>query len=228
MTKDVYQNLIEKTVTAILQRQKGDGRWIGLLSAGKKAAFEFGRDDSGIIWFLLEYLSLYPSSETHKAACKGLETILTDKKLMSCLSNTISSREGYEVGDGGKGMILLLIKAYDTLHEAKYKIVAEKALRQFPPRIVNANFNQQSGLAGLGEVYLEASRIFKDSEWKDRADWIANLFLHTFFQGKEGSGYWMMEENNPPTGDFLSGMSGIIHFIARSLDPHKIGYRILS
>jgi serine/threonine protein kinase len=226
--KDVYQYLLEKIVATLLQRQMGDGRWIGPISNGKKLAFDFGHDDAGVNWFLLEYLSVYPSPEINKIVSKGLETMLKEKKLMSCFFDTISSRDAYEVGDGGKGMILLFIKAYNTLHDPKYKMVAEKALLQLPPRIVNTNFNQQSGLAGLGEVYLEASSIFNDQKWKDRADWIANLFLHTFSHEKDGSGYWIMEENNPPTGDLLIGMSGIIHFLARCLDPHKIGYRILS
>jgi len=82
-------------------------------------------------------------------------------------------------------------------------------------------------MAALGELYLEAGRVFKSEEWYTRANLIANVFIHTFLKNQEGSGYWNMEERNAPTADFMVGNSGIIHFLARCIYPDKIGYRLL-
>ena len=99
--------------------------------------------------------------------------------------------------------------------------------KKYPPRIIHTNYTQENGLAAIGEVYLEAFRVFKNEEWQHRADWIANVFIHSFFKIADGSGHWVMEQNNPPTADLLIGNSGIIHFLARRLNSDKIGYRLL-
>jgi hypothetical protein len=126
-------------------------------------------------------------------------------------------------------MIVFLLKAYEVLNDNVYKEIAETALFKYPRCVVNPNFTQQNGLAGLGEVYLEAWRTLKNEEWKIRADWIANVFLHSFIEDKENqSGFWQMEENNPSTADLLTGVSGILHFLSRCVYPSKIGYRLLN
>jgi hypothetical protein len=122
---------------------------------------------------------------------------------------------------------MILIKAYEILHENTYRKIAENALFKYPSRIAHTNFNQENGLAAIGEVYLEAWRVFKNDQWKYRADWISNVFINTFCRIEDGCGHWVMEQNNPPTADFLLGNSGIIHFLVRCLHPDKIGYRLL-
>jgi hypothetical protein len=71
-------------------------------------------------------------------------------------------------------------------------------------------------------------RVFKADEWRQRADWITAFFLHTFCRNTDNSGYWIMEENNTPTADLQVGVGGIIHYLARSIQPEKIGYRLLN
>jgi lantibiotic modifying enzyme len=139
----------------------------------------------------------------------------------------VASRKSYELGDGGKGIILTLIKSNEVLKENTYKKIAENVLSKYPQHVVNTNFTLQNGLAGIGEVYLEAWRVFKNEEWKSRADWIANVYLNTFFKNEDGSGYWKLEENNPPTADLRNGIGGIVHFISRCLYPDKIGHHML-
>jgi hypothetical protein len=80
----------------------------------------------------------------------------------------------------------------------------------------------------LGEVYLEAWRVFRADEWRERVDWINTFFCNTICRNADGSGYWNLEESDLPTADFLVGISGIIHYLARSIRPDKIGYRLLN
>jgi hypothetical protein len=131
------------------------------------------------------------------------------------------------MGDGGKGLIFILIRAYAVLQKDVYRKIAEDALSKYPPRIVHNNINQESGLAAIGELYLEAWRIFQDEEWMQRSDWIANVFIHSLYNTEDNAGHWVMEQNNPPTADFLIGNSGIIHFLARCYAPEKIRYRLI-
>jgi len=230
LQKENLSFLLSALVDRLLSTHQKDGSWLNLSISKKRKItklFDFSHDDTGILWFLLEYNSLYPNTEVQNAIHRALDHLLSNKKQMRCFHDLIGTRPSYEQGDGGKGMILLLLKAYEVLQNDIYKKLAENALLKFPACIVNSNLSQQNGLAGIGELYLEAWKVLKDEEWKIRADWIANVFLHSFFRNENGSGYWMMEQNSAPTADFISDISGIIHFLARCHNPDKIGYRLL-
>jgi serine/threonine protein kinase len=230
LPKDIFQEILHKIVGRLLNRQQKDGSWIQPPKNKKGKShtiFNMGYDDSGIIWFLLEYIALYPNTEAQNAVIQSLENITTHTNFLNNFHTLVASKESYEFGDGGKGLIVMLIKAYETLKDERYGKMAENALHKYPKRIINGNFTQESGLAGIGEIYLEAWRVFKNEEWKHRADWIANVFIHSFFRTTSVSGYWVMEQNNPPTADFLVGNSGIIHFLVRCLNYDAIGYRLL-
>jgi len=135
--------------------------------------------------------------------------------------------KGKEKGDERKGIILTLIKAFEVLKDPMYRKRAEEALLYYPELIIKNDFSQDAGLAGLGELYQEAFRVFKDEKWRQRADWIAQIFTCTFCELGEGTGFWMMEERNEPTADFMVGNTGIIHFLLRESNPDQLGYRLL-
>jgi len=189
---------------------------------------EFGHSQTGTLWFLLDFLKYKSNTQIQIHAEEAIATIVNDKKTMSAFINLVCTRTSYELGDGGKGFILLLIKAYETLGNTKYKQIAKSALAKYPLKLVSTNFTQQSGLSGLGEIFLEAWRVFGEDEWKYRADWIAELFIHTQYRSGDSSGAWIMEETRPPTADLMIGNCGIIHFLCRCLTPLNVGYRVLN
>jgi serine/threonine protein kinase len=221
LTHQSLQRLLSPVVDHLVSRQKKNGLWKDPL------ALDFGQGDTSILWFLLEYLSVYPDKTIYHTVQSGLKAMLSYKQIIKSFYNLIGSRASYDLPDGGIGIILMCLKAYETLRDDKYKQLALKVLLKYPAHIVHTNFSQQNGLAGLGEVYLEAWRVLQEDEWRNRAAWIASFFLHTFFRNSDSSGWWVLEENNPPTADFLPGISGIIHFLARYLHTDKIGYRLL-
>ncbi len=126
------------------------------------------------------------------------------------------------------GIILTYIKAYEVLQEDIYRQIAEKALRNYPAYIISNTFTQDVGLTNLGEVYLEAWRVFKSEEWMERARWIANIFVHTAFRNGKGGCYWQLDQVNPPTADLITGTCGIIHFLMSIEHPDQLSYRIIS
>ena len=229
INEELHKDLLNKIIGHLLSVQQKDGSWLNSVNKGQKRAnlLDFNHTDSGIIWFLLEYLDRYPNQDIQNAIDKALIRVLSNTENMTHFFAQVASRSSYEIGDGGKGFILILIKTFQIFQKASYKKLAEKALLTYPRCVVNTNFNQLNGLVGLGELYLEAWKTFEDEEWKIRAHWIAQLFLHTFNRTRDDSGYWAMEENNPPTADFLTGISGVIHFLGRCHHPDKIGYRLL-
>jgi hypothetical protein len=212
-----------------LNGQQNNGSWFDSSPSKKKnkeSSLDIRYDDAGIALFLLNYLPLDSNNDVQTAVTKAIANIIDNKTYMKYLYSQLALKSSYDLGDGGKGILFLLIRAYEVLHNDVYKEIVTNALLKYPPRIIHPNFTQENGLAVIGEVYLEAYRVFKTEEWKSRAEWIANIYIHSFFRNRDGSGHWIMEQNNPPTADFLTGISGIIHFLARCIHPDKIRYRL--
>lgn len=231
LKKELFLQLIDFVVQELLKRQYANGSWFTPSNKNKNFKdpyMSIRYDDVGITLFLLNRLALNPNTEVQNAVTNAILHITGNKRYMAFFYSRLASKDGYNYGDGGKGLLLLLIRAYDILHVIDYKKTATTALLKYPARIVHSNFTQENGLAALGEIYLEAYRVFKGEEWKNRADWIANFYIHSFFRNQDGSGHWVLEQNNPPTADFLTGISGVIHFLVRCAKPESIGCRLFN
>jgi hypothetical protein len=231
---EIYESGMDAVVNGILNAQKDDGSWdLSAENEGNttKRRLSFGHGIPGILWFLLEYELKHPSARMRKSVEKGLSWLLRETDDLKGLHDKeqfkkiIQSND--EIGDERKGIYLTLIKGYEVLKRDEYKTLVEKALLNYPKMIIKNDFTQDSGLAGLGELYLEAFRVFKSREWQERADWITSLFLHTFYWVDKDYGFWMMEERNDPTADLMIGTTGVIHYLLRYFNPAKTGYRIL-
>jgi len=116
----------------------------------------------------------------------------------------------------------VLIKAYEVLKDNELRHLAESQLKLLPDRPVFANFTMGKGLAGMGELYLEAYRGFKNSLWLDRATWIAQLFVNTFQNPSDQAGYWFQDNTSTITVDLFEGNAGIIYFLMHYLFPDKM------
>jgi hypothetical protein len=93
-----------------------------------------------------------------------------------------------------------------------------------PPEPISNDFTYSTGLAGLGEVYLDAHGILKDQEWKKRADWIASLFTHCLVKNERGVHFWMATGTPDLDPDLMSGASGIAHFLMRYNHPATLSH----
>ncbi len=223
LEKGFLQYTLVNFINILLTNQSKDGDWIlPDLEKDKKntisRSFRYG--STGIVWCLLEYYSRYPDKEVLMSIQKGLKWLL---------KNRFTPKEIFinKASNKRNGILILLIKAFEVLQDDYYKKISEETMLQLPEYITNNDFTQQNGMAGIGELYLEAARIFNDVRWKARAEWIASVYIQMLKLNPTGSGYWKMEERNEPTADFMEGNSGVIHFMARCLEPDKIGYRFL-
>jgi serine/threonine protein kinase len=232
---DVMIDRLSKYVDALLQKQQKDGSWIYKEVKGKqKKRHGFANGISGIIYFLLEYAHRYQDPKARTAAKAGLHWLITkafyqgdkiqwrtdkNKELMHWWS------------EGTSGIALAFIKAYacsdNPTDKHRYKQFATGALLNHSQQVVDNNLSQLQGLSGLGEIYLEAHKVFQEPEWLERAGWISQVIMHLKKEHPQHGPYWLVQGERQPTPDFMIGNSGVIHFLLRYCFPEQIGFPML-
>jgi hypothetical protein len=223
LDESTFAQLLKNKVRFIVMLQKKEGCW--------QPGISFAAGTTGITWFLLDYVEKYGDDKAAQAALRSLHWIgrQTNDLRDLCRKKRFTGvvKDDKKTIDEVSGCILTFIKAYEVFKMPRFKKVAEYALSCYPKLILNDNYTQSGGLAGLGELYLEAFRVFKTNEWKLRANWIANLLLHSRNFTDRGYCYWIANEDALPSAALTTGNGGIIHFLLRCLYPEQTGYRIL-
>ena len=215
MEPSKVQELIASYISEIISTQNKAGFWQTYLENENKRnnPLDISTGVAGILLFLLAYL---------QHCNRSVETLA--QKALRWLIKKAFTKEGYykpEISSQEKlGITLCLIRAYSIFENPKYKELAESNLQAFPLRPVISDFSLDSGLSGLGEVYLEAFVIFNNTKWMERATSIAELFVQTFNQSNQDAGYWITNESDFVTADLFVGYSGILHFLIRYLSPN--------
>jgi serine/threonine protein kinase len=228
------RRLLESYISVLLNSQQRDGSWLSGNSNkdNDSTLIGFSNGVSGIAFFLLQHISTHPDELAKKAALKALKWTLKRTNNLKDLFNRKKYKKildtQHKTGSEWTGVMLTFIKAYEVLQEVEYKKIVETALSNFPEFMISNDFTQNNGLAGIGELYLEAWRVFKNEKWKQRADWLTNVFISTKIEEDAETYYWQLEEHNRPTADLLVGTSGVIHLLLRSRNPYHLGYCILS
>jgi len=219
------ESLLTNCVKQLLQSQKTDGSWNLTAPLRKKGDIVTGLDRgvAGIAWFLMAYWEIHHEASAGLAAQKALDWLvrLARKKngmYTWPLSSKSSETDAWDCGQGIPGIILALIKGYELFKVPVYRQMAENYLQYMHARPIYPDFTLGSGLAGLGELYLEGFRVFGDKAWKERADWIASILVNCFQEYDPGEGYWLTYTNNLHTVDLFSGNSGLLHFLLRYIN----------
>jgi serine/threonine protein kinase len=232
---DAMVERVSKYVDLLLQKQQKDGSWIYKEVKDKvKKRQGFATGVSGIIYFLLEYAQRYQDQRSQAAAEAGLHWLM--KKAVyrgdKIQWRTDKNKElMHWWSEGTSGIALAFIKAYacsdnPTLKQ-NYKHYATGALFNHPKRVLDTNLSQLQGLSGLGEIYLEAYKIFQEQEWLERANWIAQVILNLKKEHPQYGPYWLVQHERQPIPDFMTGNSGVIHFLLRYCYPDKITFPLL-
>ncbi|HMH21382.1 MAG TPA: lanthionine synthetase LanC family protein [Puia sp.] len=234
LNTDFSQALLKLWIDKLLTNQRKNGSWGLIQPPVKKYEKQIGLSHgvAGIICFLVAYSFRYPAVNLEIPIKKGMSWLI--KELNKAKTNyywytsITKSVNSWNSSIGAPGICLSFIKAFELLRDPLYKKIAEELLANLPPRPVHNDFTQVCGLSGLGELYLEAYRVFKTDEWQQRADWIVNIFTHTFLEKEDGLGYWSMTANPDPVASLMLGSCGAIHLLMRYQMPNKLGYPLLS
>jgi serine/threonine protein kinase len=224
---DRAEAFLREITLKILARQETDGSWIITKEGYSKSLKVFGLSHgiAGIIYFLLRYYEHCKDPAILYCAECGLHFL--KKQAVKAGDNlTWPAYAGGQPADGwlehgASGMVLPFIKAFSLTGKEGYKDIAESVLRNHTIQIVTPYLSVSTGVAGIGEIYLEAWKAFKSMEWLHRAHWIVDLLLHTYQCQSDGTVCWITDNTTIPTADLLTGNAGILQFLMRWLDPEK-------
>jgi lantibiotic modifying enzyme len=97
-----------------------------------------------------------------------------------------------------------------------------KALGASPAKLRSDSLGQCHGLAGIGEVYLEAHRVLRDECWRERAANIANVLVALFRRRSRQPWQLPLVDPAADADGLMLGRAGILHFLLRHRDPAAI------
>lgn len=217
---DFYNERITYCVELLLNNQNSDGGWKFQNEESNQieeiTGFEHGV--AGITYFLLRYYEISQNRSIEEKVLTSLKWLL-NKQIQAGnfnywpISNSNSMRRIFI--DGDIGICKTLIKAYEITKDNNFKKAVESICHQIPERIVLINDTFTEGLPGLGEVYLEACRVFKQNNWYKRAEWIAGLYLNSAFRKDSNILFKSIEEQENFN---LLGFSSATHFLISYLN----------
>jgi hypothetical protein len=220
----------------LLQAQEPDGGWtlpsgVNGMSGDRYTGFAHGV--AGIVYFLAEYASRVGSPVARRAAIGGAEWLAA--KALAGPNDGLewrmkeSSEERWRWWcNGGPGISLAFLKLFERTGERRFAELAERALRALPADLRYSNLSQCHGLAGIGEVYLEAYRLTGSGDWLIRAARLADLLMLLARRSASGGVTWLVEDPFKATGDLMIGSAGVAHFLLRfACERETIGVPLL-
>jgi len=211
-------------VMMLLEKQNPDGSWNAFTGVDYGAA--------GIILFLLSYLEKFQNAHVKNSVHKALEWLLriaksNDDKYSWPVHKNTRHTDRWSLNLGIPGIILAFIKAHTVMEEPYYRTIAIHSLNKIVSYPIIIDISLGSGLAGLGELYIEAFSTFKDSYWLERASWVTKIILNCSRQTKDNTCHWVPFINEIMTADLFTGNGGIIHFLMRMMYPEDISHPLL-
>src|SRR5262249_30986201 len=128
----------------------------------------------------------------------------------------------YSLGNGMTGILLVLLKAHRIWKNPMYKEKIEEYLFRFPEKPLHIDYSLDTGLSGLGELYIQAYQELRDESYLSKAQWIANTFVMSMNKSDHNAAFWNNDTRGVPTCDLFHGNTGILHFLLRYLRPDGI------
>ena len=121
-----------------------------------------------------------------------------------------------------------ITEAYEILKDNSYLKIVQDAMHYFPVFISNIDLTYATGIAGIGELCLEAANILPKNSYQDHSNWIARYFLNCSKKVDDDTIYWLTQGRPLSTAGLMEGNCGIIHFLMRYREPNKITYPFLT
>ena len=123
---------------------------------------------------------------------------------------------------GAPGIGLAFLTGYRVLGDRRYlEIALQAAEATWQYGDFRSNYTQCTGLAGGGELLLEAYRATHDPKWRDRACVFAQSCLAYAEPTPEGEA-WPTDVRGLHSADFMYGAAGAGHFLLRVLADGEV------
>ncbi|AYL96537.1 lanthionine synthetase LanC family protein [Mucilaginibacter celer] len=224
------RNQLAETVSCISAMQEKDGSWATVSKTPGKKSFKaigFSHGVAGITYFLLSYYARYRSEDLRVRTVFALKWLIKQRRSDRGKMTWPVSAENQTVDPwlehGFSGVALTFIKAYEVMGHSIYREIAEEVLGYHPLHVTSNYCAFGNGLSGLGEIYLEANRVFGNEEWLFRATIIRDTLLNSCFRDDDVC-YWLDGTQLNPTPDFWTGNAGVLHFLLRFEYPDQIHF----
>ncbi|WP_454801383.1 lanthionine synthetase LanC family protein [Mucilaginibacter phyllosphaerae] len=222
-----------KIVEDIIAKQRKDGSWYVNEYAKKTKDVLHGlmHGIAGIAYFLLAFGYEHNHAAARKAARKALSYLEGRLKNSNNIYHISPSKNNQRpdpwLENGFSGIAYVFIRAFEYARIENYMDIACKLLLNHPTHITSNYICQANGITGVGEVYLEAYRVFEDRQWLEKAQNIGSLLAHSFCSTSTDGLYWLDGNASQPLPGFMNGNSGILHFLARLYRPQNIDFPIM-
>jgi hypothetical protein len=220
----------------LLGAQEPDGSWRvppGVDGLSGQTLTGFAHGCAGIVYALAACASCTGSRVIEDSCRRGADWLL-DAALETrpatfewTYSDTVADRWRWWC-HGGPGIALGFMRVFALTGEGRYADAASRALNIHQMGVRSTNLSLCHGLAGLGEIYLEAAHILDDRRWRAAAEAIAATALALGRTTPSGHLTWLVEDPAISTADLMIGTAGILHFLSRldSCDS-SVGFPLL-
>jgi serine/threonine protein kinase len=208
----------------LIASQEANGAWRlppGVDGMSGEILTGFSHGVAGIMYFLVEYAREFSDVAADDAWRRASSWLISCAKQVNSSGALNWPYSDQHVGEwhwwnhGAPGIALAFIRAFECTGECTYAEIAARALRSRPSTVRTTNLSQCQGVAGLGEVYLEAWRALGGEEWLLRATDIALTLDHLGRRTVSDATTWLVEDDYMPTADLMAGSGGIVHFLLR-------------
>ncbi len=115
---------------------------------------------------------------------------------------------------------LCVARAHGTMAIAEESL--RGALGALPAKLRSDSLGQCHGLAGVGEVYLEAYRVLGEERWREHAADIANVLVALFRRRSRQPWHHPPDERAADADGLLLGSAGVLHFLLRHQHPEAV------
>ncbi len=220
-----------KLAAYLIDCQREDGAWQmppGADGVSGRIYSGFAHGASGIAYFLAEYDRRYQHPQAQQAWRKAVrwltDTAQTSEEGLLWSINNVDDRKWKFWCHGSIGIALLFLRLFEQTGDPSHRRVAEACLQSSPRNIPLMNLSLCHGVAGIGEVYLEAYRVLGGTEWRERAMQIRGQLVNVASKMSDGM-IWLVEDSL--TADLMIGSSGIVHFLMKASFNDQVGFPLL-
>ncbi|RSZ58506.1 protein kinase/lanthionine synthetase C family protein [Massilia atriviolacea] len=216
--------MAQRCARYLVDTQAADGSWVmpeGVPGMSGETLSGFAHGVAGMVFFLLEHGARCGDDNSRASAARGLRW-LEEHALAADATAAVEWRYSDRQGavwhwwcHGAPGIALTFLRAWRHTQDPAMALLARRALDAIDPHLRAPNLTVCHGLAGIGEILLEAAQTLGEPAWRDKAATLACTIVHLGHRCADGSLVWLAEDPVAPTADLMVGMGGIAHFLAR-------------
>ncbi|WP_166870377.1 lanthionine synthetase LanC family protein [Massilia mucilaginosa] len=216
--------MAQRCARYLAETQAPDGSWVmpdGVPGMSGETLSGFAHGVAGMVFFLLEHGARFNDRTSGASAARGLRWLEGHALPVdgtAALQWHYSDRQGAVWNwwcHGAPGIALTFLRAYRHTRDPAMALLARRALDAVDPHLRAPNLTICHGLAGIGEILLEAAQTLGEPAWRDKAATLAGTIVHLGHRCADGSLVWLAEDPVAPTADLMVGMGGVAHFLAR-------------